>query len=114
MNSSGKTSRSARSDTACFRAARAFAALPVTSPTMGLSWASVIVSWVALVMIAFSPLRQKSAIAQYEHKSDETYALCDGEQPDPSGDHQRDADGRRPHVLDPADLLVVVGRQAIG
>src|SRR5690349_7930615 len=112
MNSSESTSKSAPSDVACFRAARALAALPVTSPTTGLSCASVIVSW-DLVMIAFSPPRAIFAIAQYEHNSDETHALGDGEQPRRTRDQQCDADRCRSHVLDPADLGIVVGGHAI-
>src|SRR3954471_4830953 len=44
MNNSGSTRRSAPSALALSRAARALAALPVISPTVGFSWASVIVN----------------------------------------------------------------------
>ena len=44
MNNSGNTTRSAPSALACARAARALAALPATSPTVGFNWASVIVN----------------------------------------------------------------------
>src|SRR5260221_2505226 len=45
MNNSGSTTRSAPSARAFARAARALAALPVTSPTVGFNWASVIENW---------------------------------------------------------------------
>src|ERR1700742_1608240 len=45
MNSSDSTRRSAPSARARARAARALAALPVTSPTVGFNWASVIENW---------------------------------------------------------------------
>src|SRR6266404_6369495 len=50
MNSSEKTTRSAPSARAFSRAARAFAALPATSPTVGFNWASVILNSTSLMV----------------------------------------------------------------
>src|ERR1700736_5452424 len=64
MNISGSTIRSAPSACARARAARALAALPVTSPTVGFNWASVILNWAAgSVMGQWCLARGQTAIA---------------------------------------------------
>src|ERR1700755_1873315 len=111
MNNSGSTTRSAPSAAARTRAARAFAAFPSTSPTVGLSWASVILnsavrSFITYAHIGYNynglrlPLGQSPA-------SDRSHALGDGEQPEQRGHQQHDADCGRAHILDPADLRIV-------
>src|SRR5271155_628329 len=111
MNNSDTITRSAPSALARARAARTFAALPATSPTVGFNWAKVIENWSARSVIGGSCLAYgQTTIAC----SDNAYALGDREQPEqPRGD-QRHADRGRTHVLDPPDLQVVVGGQAVG
>ena len=67
MNSSGSTTRSAPSARALSRAARALAALPVTSPTVGFSWASVIVNC-GSVMASMVPCTEQTAIARFRSR----------------------------------------------
>src|SRR4051812_1678773 len=143
MNSSGSTTRSAPSAFALSRAARALAALPVTSPTVGFSWASEIVN-LGSVMGAMVPRtranckcslqsafkrsdagsREESASKQKLRYAvliristaylERAYAFGDGKQPERPAHQQRDADRRRPHVLDPPDLRIVVGGEPVG
>src|ERR1700678_382081 len=111
MTNSGNTTRSAPAARACARAARALAALPATSPTAGFNWASVTVKWVAgSVMERWCLARGQTAIAW----SDRAYALGDGEQPEQARHDQRDAHRRRAHILDPADLRIMLGGQPVG
>src|SRR6516225_8625047 len=108
MKSSEKTTRSAPSAAARARAARALAALPSTSPTVGLSWASVMMNWsVRSVMAIRCTSVAPSAIARSEH----SHALGDGEQPEDAGHDQGDTDRRRAHVLDMLDLGIVIHGQ---
>src|SRR3569623_1659423 len=99
MNSSGKTTRSALAARAVSRAARALAALPATSPTGGLSCASVILNSASLMA---SPA------------SDQPQPLDDRKNPEHARHQQRYADGGGAHVLDLTDLLVVLHGQAVG
>src|SRR3954447_1912 len=143
MNNSGSTRRSAPSALALSRAARALAALPVTSPTVGFSWASVIVNLGSVMgrwclaqeqtanarFIAFSSeagtgSREENASKQKLRYAvliristaylERAYAFGDGKQPEGASHQQRDADRRRTHVLDPPDLRIVVGGEAVG
>src|SRR5690349_2821665 len=142
MNNSGSTSRSAPSVLAWSRAARALAALPVTSPTVGFNCASVIVKLGSVMerwclaqeqtanarLVAFSSevgtgSRRENASKQKLRYAvllristaylERAYAFGDGEQPERPGHQQRDADRCRAHVLDPPDLRVVVGGQPV-
>src|SRR5215204_2987664 len=79
MNSSGSTRRSAPSALALSRAARAFAALPVTSPTVGFSWASVIVN-LGLVMGRWCLAQEQTAIARFVTFSSEVDTGSHGSQ----------------------------------
>src|SRR5689334_12297264 len=140
MNSSGSTRRSAPSVLAWSRAARALAALPVTSPTVGFNCASVIVK-VGSVMGRWCLAQEQTANARFvalsrevdtgsrkENASkqklryavliqistaylDRAHAFGEGEQPECAGHQECNADGRRPHVLDLTDLRIVVGGQ---
>src|SRR6218665_522956 len=110
MNNSGNTISVAPSALACARAARALAALPAISPTMGLSWASVTVKRVNSVMESSKPTGPPFAIAGLE----DAYAFTERIQPGHTGDHQRDADGRRAHILHTPDLRIVFGGEPVG
>src|SRR5690242_7056785 len=143
MNNSGSTSRSAPSVLAWSRAARALAALPVTSPTVGFNCASVIVKLGSVMerwclaqeqtanarLVAFSSEVGTGSRQENASKQKPTYAVLiptstayleraytfgDGKQPERPGHQQCDADRRRPHVLDPPDLRIVVGGQPVG
>src|SRR6188474_713002 len=122
MNNSGSTRRSAPSALALSRAARALAALPVTSPTVGFSWASAIVN-LGSVMGRWCLAQEQTANARFKAFSSEVgtgsrkenaskqklryavlipirtayldcaYAFGEGEQPEGAGHQQRDADG---------------------
>src|SRR6476661_681160 len=143
MNSSGSTTRSAPSALALSRATRALAALPVTSPTVGFSWASEIVN-LGSVMGRWCLAEEQTANARFKAFSSEVgtgsheenaskqklryavlilistayleraYAFGDGKEPEGASHQQRDADRRRPHVLDPPDLRIVVGGEPVG
>src|SRR4029079_6038388 len=142
MNSSGSTTRSAPSALALSRAARALAALPVTSPTVGFNWASEMVNLGSVMgrwclaqgqtandcFVAFSSevdagSREENASKQKLRYAvlipirtaylERAYAFGDGEQPERAGHQQRDADGRRTHVLDLADLRIVFGGEPV-
>src|ERR1700729_1525138 len=117
MNNSDSITRSAPSARARSRAARTFAALPLTSPMVGLSWAKVIENWSARSVMNGSCLAcAQTAIVRSDdtHASDNAHALGDRKQPEQPGGNQRHADRGRPHVLDPPDLQIVLGSQAIG
>src|SRR3954463_5738902 len=143
MNNSGSTRRSAQSALALSRAARALAAFPVMSPTVGFSWASVIVNLGSVMgrwclaqeqtanarFIAFSSelgtgSREENASKQKLRYAvlirigtaylERAYAFGDGKQPERACHQQRDADRRRTHVLDPPDLRIVVGGEPVG
>src|SRR6185503_13693713 len=143
MNNSGSTSRSAPSALALSRAARALAALPVTSPTVGFNWASAMVNLGSVMglwclaqeqtandcFVAFSSevdtgsreenaakqkLRYAALIPISTAYLERAYAFGDGKQPERPGHQQRHADRRRPHVLDPPDLRVVGGGEPVG
>src|SRR5271167_4101666 len=105
MNNSDITTRSAPSACARARAARTFAALPVTSPTVGFNCASVIAK--LSVIERWCSAHGQTAIACL----DKTYALGEREQPEQARGNQRHADRGRTHVLDPPDLRIVLGRQ---
>src|SRR5271154_2074771 len=111
MNNSDRTTTSAPSAFALARATRALAALPSTSPTVGFIWASVIAKFFGRSVICGWCLAYgQTTIAC----SDNAYALGDREQPEqPRGD-QRHTDRGRTHILDPPDLQVVLGGQAVG
>src|SRR6201995_528629 len=118
MNNSGSTTRSAPSAAARARAARALAALPSTSPTVGLSWASVILnsavrSYITYAHIGYNDNGPQRAGLQ-SLASDRSHALSDGKQPEQRRHQQHDADRGRAHVLDPADLRIVVGGEPVG
>src|SRR3954471_15522109 len=66
MNSSGSTSRSAPSAFAFWRAARAFAALPGTSPTVGFNCASVIVNFGSLIR-QWCPAQAETSIVRFQN-----------------------------------------------
>src|SRR5690242_10998606 len=102
MNNSGNSTRSAPSAMARERATRAFAALPSISPMVGLSWASVTAN------------ASKRSVMAAVLALEESQSLDDGDDPECAGHQQRDAHCGRAHVLDPADLLVVIHGQAIG
>src|SRR6516225_1251948 len=111
MNSSGSTTRSAPSAAARARAVRALAALPSTSPTVGLSWASVMTnSWTASVMGGWCTATRPTATLALDH----AHAFGDGEEPEQAGHDQGQADRGRSHVLDVLDLLVAIGGQPVG
>src|SRR3954451_7320090 len=143
MNNSGSTRRSAPSALALSRAARALAAFPVMSPTVGFSCASVIVNLGSVMgrwclaqeqtanarFIAFSSevgtgSREENASKQKLRYAvlirigtaylERAYAFGDGKQPEGASHQQRDADRRRAHVLDPPDLRIVVGGEPVG
>src|SRR5206468_12183606 len=84
MNNSGSTTRSAPSALALSRATRALAALPVTSPTVGFSWASEIVNlgsvmgrWcLALEQTANARFIAFSSEANIGSHSSQVYADC--------------------------------------
>src|SRR6266566_7416872 len=110
MNNSGNSIRSAPSALAWARAARALAALPATSPTVGFSWASVIKNWEpGSVMRRWCTALVQTAIACLER----AYAFGDGKQPEQAGHDQRHADRGRAHVLDPPDLRIMFGGQPV-
>src|SRR6185503_9801659 len=142
MNNSGSTSRSAPSAVALSRAARALAALPVTSPTVGFSWASAMVNLGSVMgrwclaqgqtandcFVAFSSevdtgsreenaskqkLRYAVLIPTRTAYLERAYAFGDGEQPERGSHQQRDADRRRTHVLDLADFRIVFGSKPV-
>src|SRR4029450_12327642 len=142
MNNSGSTTRSAPSAFARSRATRALAALPVMSPTVGFSWASVIVN-LGSVMGRWCLAQEQTANARFKALSGEVgtgsreenaskqklrYAVLiristaylerpsafgDDKRPDRPGPQQRDADRRRSDVLDPPDLPIVVGGEPV-
>src|ERR1700743_3694788 len=103
MNNSGSTTRSAPSAAARTRAARALAALPSTSPTVGLSWASVILSSVGRSVIPYAHIGYNEDAPRRPGLQtlglDHTHALGDGKQPEQRGHQQHDADRGRAHVL---------------
>src|ERR1700749_2044511 len=109
MKSSGNTIRSAPSAVARSRAARTLAALPSTSPTVGFSWARVILNSAVRSLMTYAhfvykydaphPLRQSPS-------SDRAYALSDGKHPEQRADNQRNPHRRRAQILDPADLRI--------
>src|SRR6516165_6908701 len=117
MKSSGNTRRSAPSAAALTRAARTLAALPSTSPTVGFSWASVILNSAVRSLMTYAhfvykydtprPLRQSPS-------SDRAYALGDGKQPEQGANNERNPHRRRAQILDAADLRIVSRRQAVG
>src|ERR1700756_531096 len=118
MKSSGSTTSSAPSLAARARAARALTALPSTSPTVGLSWASVILNSAVRSLITYAHIGYNNNVPSraglQSPALDRSYALGDGKQPEDASHQQSDADRRRSHVLDPPDLRVVIGGQAIG
>src|SRR5450755_1029057 len=73
MNNSGSTRRSAPSSAARARAARAFSALPATSPTVGFSWASVIANWLARSVMEL--LRRVTRNQSYTHNEQIEYSM---------------------------------------
>src|SRR5581483_1231963 len=118
MNNSGNTTRSAPSVAARARAARALAALPSTSPTVGLSWASVIFNSAVRSFITYAHIgyNDNGPLREFGQSpaSDRSHAFGDGKQPEQRGHQQHDADRGRAHVLDPADLRIVIHGQAVG
>src|ERR1700757_4788662 len=118
MKSSGNTTRSAPSLAARARAARALAALLSTSPTVGFSWGSVILNSAVRSLIRYAHIGYNNNVPSraglQSPALDRSYALGDGKQPKGTGHQQCDADRRRSHVLDPPDLWVVIGGQAVG
>src|SRR5215831_7876335 len=118
MKSSENTIKSAPSAAALTRAARTLAALPSMSPTVGLSWASVILNSALRSLITYAHIGyNKCAPWRAELQSpalERSYALGDGKQPKKAGHQKRHADRCRAHVLDPPDLQIMVGGQPIG
>src|SRR5271157_4824102 len=117
MKSSGNTTRSEPSEAAHVRATRTLAALPSTSPTVGLSWASVILNSAAPSLMTYAhfvhnydapPLGPQSPLL------DRAYALGDGKQPEQTADNEGDAHRCRAQILHPPDLRIVVRGQAVG
>src|SRR5579872_919903 len=116
MNNSGSRSRSASSACAFARAARALAALPAISPTVGFNWASVIENRSARSVMGGSCLvAAQTAIAWLDRAHlDRAHAFGDRKQPKQARGDERHADRGRTHVLDPPDLRIVVGGEAVG
>src|SRR5580704_1312895 len=118
MNSSGSTRRSEPSAAAWARAARALAALPSISPTVGFSWASVILNSAVRSLITYAHIGYNNdGLCHGELQSpalDRSYALGEGKQPEQAGHYQRDADRGRSQILDSADLRIVIGGQPVG
>src|ERR1700739_735674 len=102
MKSSGSTTSSAPSLAARARAARALTALPSTSPTVGLSWASVILNSAVRSLITYAHVGYNDngprRAAPQSPASDRSHALSDGKQPEQRRHQQHDADRGRTHV----------------
>src|ERR1700726_2719613 len=118
MNSSGNTRRSAPSAAARTRAARALAALPSISPTVGFNCASVIMNSAVRSVITYAHIGYKNNDPWHAGLQwpalDRSYALGEGKQPEQAGHYQRHADGGRAQILDPADLWIVIGGEPVG
>src|ERR1700758_2300645 len=117
MNSSGNTTRSAPWAAARARAVRALAALPSTSPTVGLSWASVILNSAARSFMTYAHFIHNYGTPNgwlQLPSLDRAYAFGDGEQPKQGADDQRDAHRGRAQILHPPDLRIVIRGQAVG
>src|SRR5438128_1671324 len=107
MNISGNATRSAPCAAAAARARRTLSALPPTSPTVGLSCASAIFRRSAGRACMASMSRAAAASGNRAH-SDDAQPFRQRNEPDEAGDHDRDADGGRAHVLDPPDLGILL------
>src|SRR5215472_3623798 len=117
MKSSGNTTRSAPSAAAFARPARALVALPSTSPTVGLSWASVILKSAARSFMTYTHFIHKygaPTVGLQLPSLDRAYAFGDGKQPKQGADDQRHAHRGRTQILHPPDLRIVISGQAVG